>query len=231
MMNIVDIGCGLDAPNGSPIGFLRTYRKFMKGTNVFSIDASVQSLDAARSFYEQCFTEDDGINFHYLNCAITEDPDVKSVPFYVSKEEPTCGMSSLSPHHMSNHGRQDTVEEVEVEAYTVNSLLDKLGLTQVDRLYVDAEGWDAKILLSLDLYKYLVPYIHFERLHVDGTHQGMEKRGPLATKLLDKLEKFHYVVRPFREWDMIAVLEPLHSCELADTDKANPDFREHYGWK
>jgi FkbM family methyltransferase len=229
MMNIVDIGCGLDEPLGSPISFLRTYRKFMKGSNVFSIDASVASLDATRSYYEQYFTEEDGINFHYLNYAVTEDPDVKSIPFYVSKEEPTCGMNSLSPDHMRNHGRRDTIEEVEVEAYTVNALLDKLELTQVDRFYVDAEGWDAKILLSLDLYKYLIPFIYFERLHVDGTHQGMEKRGPLATKLLDKFQKFQYAVTPHREWDMIAALEPIHGRDLADTDEVKLD--ENYRWK
>jgi hypothetical protein len=57
----------------------------------------------------------------------------------------------------------------------------------------------------------------------------MEKRGPLATKLLDKFQKFQYAVTPLREWDMIATLEPIHGRDLADTDEVKLD--ENYRWK
>jgi FkbM family methyltransferase len=207
-MNIVDIGCGLGKDEG--FFFVKTYRKFLQGSNVYLIDASQDSLDASHKNYEKCFDKEEGINFHFLNIAITDDPNVTSVPFFKSQQEPTCGLNSLSPNHLKSHGRGDALEEVHIEALTINALFDKLGLVQIDRLFVDTEGWDGKILLDLNLDKFFVPSIHFERLHIDGPFEGIEKKGAIATQLLDKFKKYQYAIIFHREWEMIASAQPWY---------------------
>ena len=213
MKNIVNIGCGNQEDEA--FSFICRYKKFLRGANVFLIEASQASLEDSRSIYQKSFTEDDEIHFHFLNYAITDDPDVKTVPFYSSKEEPTCGLNSLSPNHARQHSRRDTIEPIEVEALTINSLFSKLNLTCVDRLFIDTEGWDSKILLNLDMDKYFVPSIHFERSHVDGAFQPIENKGPLAIKLLEKFAQHQYTVIPHREWNMVALANFWVLPELA----------------
>jgi FkbM family methyltransferase len=207
-MNIVDIGCGQGEDEG--FFFAKAYRKFLSGSSVFLIDASRASLEASRNLYQKCFEEKEGIKFYFLNYAITNETDTQKVPFYTPKREPTCGLSSLSPQHARAHGRNEEIEEVLVEALTINALFKKLNLTQIDRLFIDTEGWDAKILLDLDLDEFFVPSIHFERLHIDGPFENIDKKGPLATQLLDKFKKYQYATIPHREWEMIATAQPIN---------------------
>jgi len=215
MKNIVNIGCG--EGKDEAFFFIGAYRKFLRGSNIFLIDGSLASVEAARSLYQKNFPEDDGINFHFLNYAITDNPNLKTVPLYISKQEPTCGLNSLSPIHAKKHSRHDTIEAVDVKALTINSLFSELNLTCVDRLFVDVEGWDAKVLLDLDMDKYFVPSIHFERAHVDGPFKPIEEKGPLATRLLDKFAQHQYTVIPHREWNMVAIanywISPEHAAE------------------
>ena len=224
MKNIVNIGCGTGEDEA--FFFIGAYKKFLRGSNIFLIDASPASVEASRSIYQKNFSEEDGINFHFLNYAITDDPSVKTVPFYISKQEPTCGLNSLSPEHAIQHSRRDTMEPVEVEALTINSLFSTLNLTCVDRLFVDTEGWDAKILLDLDMDKYFVPSIHFERSHVDGAFQPVENKGPLAVRLLDKFAQHQYTVAPHREWNMVAIANYWISPEHAA--KHSHDYLHHH---
>ena len=249
MKNIVNIGCGEGTDEA--FFFIKAYKKFLRGSNIFLIDATKPSLEASRSLYQKSFSEDDGINFYFLNYAITDNPNVKTVPFYISKKEPTCGLNSLSLEHAKKHApfgirqcrgwwagadstiidahnkgpfdieafvlRCDTVEAVDVEALTINALFSKLNLTCVDRLFVDIEGWDAKVLLDLDMDKYFVPSIHFERSHADGSFRPIETKGPLAVRLLDKFARHQYTVVPHREWNMVAIanywISPEHAAE------------------
>jgi hypothetical protein len=132
--------------------------------------------------------------------------------FYIPKNEPTCGLSSLSSSHLSNHGRHEEIEETKVAARTAHSLFDELELTCIDRLYVDVEGWDAKILLSIDFKKYFIPFILFEHLHLDGSFS----KGELAEALFNRLKEKEYTTAGFHEWNMIAILQDLYTPDWGD---------------
>ncbi len=209
-MNIVNIGCG--PGKDECFFFIKANEKFLKGSKVFLIDASPASLKSSQGLYEKFFSQHCGIDFHFLNYAVSEDSDAEFLSFYIPKNEPTCGLSSLSSSHLSNHGRQEEIEEIKVRAHTAHSLFDELGLTYIDRLYVDVEGWDAKILLSIDFEKYFIPFILFEHLHLDGSFS----KGELADTLFKKLKENEYTTAGFHEWNIIAILQNLYTPEWGE---------------
>jgi len=209
-MNIVNIGCG--PGKDECFFFVKCNEKFLVGSKVFLVDASPASLNSSQRLYERFFSKDCGIDFHFLNYAVSDDNQAESLPFYIPKNEPTCGLSSLSPSHLSKHGRQEEVEEIKVPARTPHSLFDELELAHIDRLYVDVEGWDAKILLSIDFEKYFIPFILFEHLHLDGSFS----KGKLAEALSDRLKEKEYTTMGFHEWNTIAILQDLHTPEWGD---------------
>jgi len=209
-MNIVNIGCG--PGKDECFFFVKANEKFLKGSKVFVVDASPASLKSSQGLYEKFFSDDCGIDFRFLNYAVSDDDQAESLSFYIPKNEPTCGLSSLSPSHLSQHGRHEEVEEVKIPARTAHSLFDELGLTHIDRLYVDVEGWDAKILLSIDFKKYFIPFILFEHLHLDGSFS----KGELAESLFNRLKEKEYTTVDFHEWNMIAILKDLYTPEWGD---------------
>jgi FkbM family methyltransferase len=209
-MNIVNIGCG--PGKDECFFFVKANERSLKGSKVFLIDASPASLKSSQALYEKFFSQDCGIDFRFLNYAVSDDSDAEFLSFYIPKNEPTCGLSSLSSSHLSNHGRQEEIEEIKVRAHTAHSLFDELGLTCVDRLYVDVEGWDAKILLSIDFKKYFIPFILFEHLHLDGSFS----KGELADALFKKFEESGYTTAGFHEWNVIAVLQNLYTPEWGE---------------
>jgi len=209
-MNIVNIGCG--PGKDECFFFVKCNEKFLGGSKVFLVDASPASLKSSQRLYERFFSKDCGIDFHFLNYAVSDDNQAESLSFYIPKNEPTCGLSSLSPSHLSNHGRHEEVEEIKIPARTPHSLFDELELAHIDRLYVDVEGWDAKILLNINFEKYFIPFILFEHLHLDGSFS----KGKLAEALFDRLKEKEYTTVGFHEWNTIAILQDLHTPEWGD---------------
>ena len=57
---------------------------------------------------------------------------------------------------------------------TINDLLDKYNLKNIDILFMDVEGFDHNILLSIDYNKYSIKDLYFENLHLMDRNQTEE---------------------------------------------------------
>ncbi len=78
----------------------------------------------------------------------------------------------------------------------LSSAINKLGFEKVDFLQVDAEGFDDKIILSLDLKTYRPIAISYEYVHINGI---------AYKKLVDYLIKNKYKIVRWRKTDEIAI--------------------------
>jgi hypothetical protein len=74
---------------------------------------------------------------------------------------------------------------------------------KVDRLYIDIEGLDVEVLLSLDLFKYKPNYIEYEFTHADGAFRV----GKMHETLVYRLVSFGYSLRRSGEYNIIAELK------------------------
>ena len=98
-------------------------------------------------------------------------------------------VSTLNKTHLSEHGCPDSyIEFSEVENKTLTELLIKHDITHLDYLFIDTEGHDIDILMSLDLSAVIVENIHFEVSHSDGVF----KQGPRFEAICNYLKSKSY---------------------------------------
>lgn len=112
----------------------------------------------------------EGYNHFIENCVITPEERGGEVTFFTSK----CHwLSSLSREHVLKHEREREkyggldVVEVRVPCLTLNALLAKHDLTELDVLFIDAEGCDDRLIRSLDFDRFRVDRIYYEHAHID----------------------------------------------------------------
>ena len=81
-------------------------------------------------------------------------------------------LGSLDPHHAKNHDIrfEQFVKKIKVPAVTTKKLLSELNCNSIDYLFLDTEGFDAKILLTFPFNLVKPNIICFEHKHSDGTH-------------------------------------------------------------
>jgi FkbM family methyltransferase len=76
----------------------------------------------------------------------------------------------LSPHH--------TIEKIDVEIITLNSLLENLNIAAINLLCVDTEGWELEVVQGLDMLKYNVEIVVLENLlHNESYNEYMQENG------------------------------------------------------
>ena len=91
-------------------------------------------------------------NVNIINKAIVPCEYVKYVDLYYSREHK--GLSSLLKRKLLT-----TSLKKQVEAITMDSLLNQLRITNVEELHIDAEGLDYEILASINLEKLNLKFI------------------------------------------------------------------------
>lgn len=199
-MNLLQIGCN----NGQDhVGsFCEKYSPLI--SRAILVDASLEALDKSQRRYQNF------PNFEFLNVAVV-DTDISVVSLFFPENRASCGHASLSEQHVTYH---NTVEaelkksnsippttSIPVPAARVNNILSKFHTPLIDRLYIDVEGYDARILSDIDFDTYLIPYIRFEFIHSDGPFA----QGPLLNKALDKLKGYNYTLIRDGEYDLVAI--------------------------
>jgi len=101
----------------------------------------------------------------FINAAVTSG---KASKLYLT--EFNSGFASLNKEHVLKHigeAHAKQVISIDVKLITFTQLLqDFPEFKQCDLLLIDAEGWDAKILLSIDFTIFDVDLIIFERVHL-----------------------------------------------------------------
>ena len=110
---------------------------------------------------QECYT---GYNPKIENIVITPNDD-ELVKFYHSDQ---TEVSSLNPQHLVKHHQFKYVES-EYPSLSFNKLMEKYGLKKIDILFIDAEGLDDKIIMSIDFDKYEVDEIYYENLHINNS--------------------------------------------------------------
>jgi FkbM family methyltransferase len=101
------------------------------------------------------------------NIAISDENITDFTLYYV--ENSNYELSSFSKQHILDHGcPEPKIKSVIVPSLTINQLLDKYNIIELDYLYIDTEGLDVHILGSIDYFKYKINNIIFEIAHTDG---------------------------------------------------------------
>ena len=102
-------------------------------------------------------------NTYIEQIAIVPEEIKNKIPIYYNVNDgPGYEIASLNKEYTGN----ESTEFIEVEGRTMSQLFDKYQLTDIDYLFVDAEGYDDVIILSIDFKKYFIKYIEYEHLHL-----------------------------------------------------------------
>lgn len=82
---------------------------------------------------------------------------------------PNTAFNSIFREHTKSFDQPDELKSFEVKAMTINQLFKKYTITTLDHLFIDTEGLDGEILMSINLDKYKINEIIFEHHHL---HRG-----------------------------------------------------------
>ena len=128
-------------------------------------------------------------NFKFENAAISKEK--QKLELYCVKEEflknyddHVQGINSSDKNHLIKHDvKKNHIEKIIVNSISFKDLIIKYNITKIDLLYIDAEGYDGKILLDFfDISKFN-PVIIFEFIHIEPK---------IFEKLIDKLNQQKY---------------------------------------
>jgi FkbM family methyltransferase len=111
--------------------------------------------------------------------------------FYVKKESIkklgkhwATGIGSFDINHILSHkGKRfnitdEDIEEIVIDFITFKDLTERYSIKSIDKLQLDVEGAEYKILNSIDFNKVKINQIIFESKHFDGTFlEGKKIRG------------------------------------------------------
>jgi FkbM family methyltransferase len=161
----------------NPFAFARLEKAYAGVPNVTLVQAAIGERDGDANLYRVKKTNKTG-----------------------SEVDWTLQIASFYPEHLERHGiKPDQIERITVPCRSLSSLVVDLGLTKVDLLQVDAEGFDAEVV-RMALGMSTPPHcINFEHVHL-----RKEDRQPL----FDLLKANGYVLN-YDVWNILAVQKPV----------------------
>ena len=99
-------------------------------------------------------------------------------------------IGSFDKNHILNHKnkrfdiKDDDIQITEVEFITFQDLVKKYSINSINKLQIDVEGAEYKIMNSIDYNKIKIRNIFFESKHFDGTFTEGEKLKEIKDKLI-----------------------------------------------
>ena len=99
-------------------------------------------------------------------------------------------IGSFDKNHILNHKnkrfdiKDDDIQITEVEFITFQDLLKKYSINSINKLQIDVEGAEYKIMNSIDYNKIKIKNIFFESKHFDGTFTEGKKLKEIKDKLV-----------------------------------------------
>lgn len=120
----------------------------------------------------------------------SEKNNFKELPWYASQ------LASTNKEHLSAHIPNLIVDQICVESKTLNNIIEKYKIKNLEAIYTDTEGHDYEILMDVDLDLLNAPpkTIFFEHKHLDGTHSANLNERPKYFKLLEKFKSMGYYI-------------------------------------
>ena len=128
-------------------------------------------------------------NIEIENIAIS---DVESDMFTLFYEENSnYEVSSFSKKHILDHGcPEHKIKSLDIPCLTLNQLLNKYNIIELDYLHIDTEGLDVHIISSIDFNKFKIKNIIFEIAHTDGANT----RGSNYDEIMNYLHTLGYTL-------------------------------------
>lgn len=163
-------------------------------------------------------------NISIENKAIAVD-NSDSISFFYDTKDPITELSSMKKQHLLEHNvKEEDIKEIKVETESLNSMIDRYGVTELDYLFVDTEGFDYDILMSLNLNKYKIQNIIFEDIHMDGT--GI--RGIKYQTLVNKMISEGYTIEKYSNNNTRCILKNnihiIYRTSDAGYNKVKPNY-------
>ena len=147
-------------------------------------------------------------NYEILNSEYKDNPKIticknaiidkskKDFFYYVKKESITklgkhwaSQIGSFDKNHILNHKnkrfdiKEDDIETIQIEFITFDDLIQKYSIKSIDKLQIDVEGAEYKIMISIIFHKIEINKILFESKHFDGTFIEGKKLQEIKEKL------------------------------------------------
>ena len=124
------------------------------------------------------------------------DKSKKDFFYYVKKESITklgkhwaSQIGSFDKNHILNHKNKrfdindNDIETIQIEFITFDDLIQKYSIKSIDKLQIDVEGAEYKIMNSINFQKIKINKILFESKHFDGTFVEGKKLQEIQEKL------------------------------------------------
>ena len=124
------------------------------------------------------------------------DKSKKDFFYYVKKESINklgkhwaSQIGSFDKNHILNHKnkrfdiKEDDIETIQIEFITFDNLIEKYSIKSIDKLQIDVEGAEYKIMNSINFQKIEINKILFESKHFDGTFIEGKKLKEIEEKL------------------------------------------------
>ena len=124
------------------------------------------------------------------------DKSKKDFFYHVKKESITklgkhwaSQIGSFDKNHILNHKnkrfdiKEDDIETIQIEFITFDDLIKKYSIKSIDKLQIDVEGAEYKIMNSINFHKIEINKILFESKHFDGTFIDGKKLQEIEEKL------------------------------------------------
>jgi hypothetical protein len=140
---------------------------------------NVEKLILVEPFEEHNFSLNEcysHISNKFIENIIITDNSEKKLEYIFYHEEDTkhtnkFELASLNKLHSlkirSNYD-ETGIRFRELKALTANHLFEKYSLNKIDILFVDTEGFDDKIIRSIDFDKFKIDTIYYENLHINS---------------------------------------------------------------
>ena len=124
--------------------------------------------------------------------------EVKKDNFYYVKKDSISKLGkhwasqigSFDKNHILNHKNKrfniqdEDIQITEVEFITFNDLVKKYSIKSIDKLQIDVEGAEYKIMNSINYKEIKINNIFFESKHFDGTFTEGKKLNDIKNKLI-----------------------------------------------
>ena len=151
-------------------------------------------------------------NIEICTNAIIDKDETKD--FYFVKEKSVhnlgkhwaSGIGSFDKQHILNHRTKrfkvtdEDIEVLQIKFITFNTLIESYGVKSIEKLQIDVEGAEYKILSSIDLTNIDINEIFFEFKHFDGTF----KEGPKLLEIKEKLTSSGYEIHNLDDENILA---------------------------
>ena len=128
-------------------------------------------------------------NVYFENSAITVGAENKEI-FAVNNnnlkdyDEHIKGINSFDKNHLIKHGvKSNHIIKKKINCISISNLLEKYNITNLDILFIDAEGYDGDILIDFLNNSKHEPILIFEYIHV---------KNKILQKLINLLSKKKY---------------------------------------